>query len=151
MAINDRSWDIGFHKENGDESNPTWAIVLGQPSYTLHICDPLNAGTDWNVSAATVPTVYIHGSASAPTTYTKITGESITLASGGIIYGTNLQINAGGTAVQLSNAASWTASGTGSTTVLGATFPGASASVKMWLKLLDNVGTAIYYVPVYGL
>ena len=34
--------------------------------------DPLNAGTDFDVSADATPTLYIHGSATAPTEYIQI-------------------------------------------------------------------------------
>ncbi len=72
MATNDKAWRIGFRREIGDESNPTWAIPLGGTSFALHLIDPLHAGTDWDVAASTTPTLYIHGSGAAPTEYINI-------------------------------------------------------------------------------
>ncbi len=66
---NNKAWDVGFHREIGDESNPTFAIVIGGTSNALHLIDPLNAGTDFNVSADATPSLYIHGSAAAVTEY----------------------------------------------------------------------------------
>jgi len=140
--VNDKAWDIGFHREMGDESNPTWAIVIGGTSNAIHFCDPLNAGTDWAQSASTVPSIYIHGSTAAPTQYVKIDTNGI--------YGTTMQINAAGTALQFSNAASWNANGTGTAAAIGPLFPGASATCKYWLKVLDVAGS-LGYIPIYGL
>jgi len=148
--LNDKAWDIGFHREIGDESNPTWSVVIGGTSNALHIIDPLNAGTDWNVSAATAPTVYLHGSATAPTDYMKITSSTITMGASSILYGTTMQINAGGTAIRLTNAASWQANGTGTAAAIGPLYPGASATCKYWVKILDVAGS-LGYIPVYGL
>ena len=72
MAVNNKAYGIGFRREKGDESNPTWAVVLGGTSNALHFVDPLNAGTDYNVSADTTPTLYIHGSANAVTEYIQL-------------------------------------------------------------------------------
>ena len=72
MAVNNKAWDIGFRREIGDESNPTYAIVIGGTSNAIHIVDPLNAGTDYNVSADATPTLYIHGSAAAVTEYIQL-------------------------------------------------------------------------------
>ena len=202
MGVNNKSWDIGFRREIGDESNPTYAIVIGGTSNALHIIDPLNAGTDFNVSADATPTLYIHGSATAPTEYIKQwtdetdahydvvganldidvpTGGSVsiqvnntdeyefsaanmsflgntlgslgnaTFVSGRTILGTSLVIDIPGTGVRFSNAASWNAIGTGTVTtgVIGPAAVG-SVSVKEWLIVRAQAGTATYYIPCYA-
>ena len=202
MALNNKAWDIGFHREIGDESNPTWSIVVGGTSNALHIVDPLNAGTDFNVSADATPALYIHGSATAPTEYIKQwtdetdahydvvganldidvpTGGSVsiqvnnvdeyefsaanisflgntlgslgnlTFVSGRTIVGTSLVIDASVTGIRFSNAASWAANGTGTVTV-GVIGPAAvgSVSVKEWLVVRAQAGTATYYIPCYA-
>lgn len=72
MVINNKAWKVGFHREIGDESNPTWSVVIGGTSNSLHLIDPLNAGTDFNLSADATPALYIHGSAAAVTEYVKV-------------------------------------------------------------------------------
>uniref|UniRef100_A0A6M3J8P3 Uncharacterized protein n=1 Tax=viral metagenome TaxID=1070528 RepID=A0A6M3J8P3_9ZZZZ len=71
MATNDKAWDIGFHREIGDESNPTWSIVVGGTSKALHIVDALIAGTDFNVGAGTNTALFVHGDTTPVTKYGK--------------------------------------------------------------------------------
>ncbi len=185
--VNDKAWDIGFHREMGDESNPTWAIVVGGTSKALHIVDAVIAGTDYNVSAGTNTALFIHGDTTPVTKYGKFftdetdfffqpvgvngvvnvpSSKDFTVQVNSVdeyvfdatnfnigtnaILGTNLKINAGGTAIQFSNAASWQANGTGTVAAIGPLFPGASATCNYWIKVL-NVAGSLGYIPVYGL
>lgn len=198
--LNNKAYKVGFHREIGDESNPTFSIVIGGTSNALHLIDPLNAGTDFNVSADTTPSLYIHGSAAAVTEYVKIftdqtdahvnvvganldidvpTGGSVSLqvnnvdeyefsaanmsflgntlgslgnmtfVSGRTILGTNLVVAVPGTSIQMSNAASWNATGT-NIVALGTT--GATSlgtNIQEWF-LLRNAAGSERYIPAWG-
>jgi len=63
---------MGFKRLLGDESNPTGGILVDSDSKTLHIVDPADANTDWDVSAAMHPTVAIHGATTPATEYVQI-------------------------------------------------------------------------------
>ena len=70
--INEKAWKGGFKRAIGDESNPTLALALDNASKALHICDIEDAGTDWNVSADSNPSVYIHSATNPATEYLKL-------------------------------------------------------------------------------
>ncbi len=62
----------GFKRLLGDESNPTFGILVDDVSKALHICEPADQNTDWNVSAFTHPTVVIHSATTPATDYLKM-------------------------------------------------------------------------------
>lgn len=73
MATNNGAWRGGFKQMRGDASNPTFGIAVHDASLALHICDPADVATDWNVSADSDPSLYIHcSSTNAATDYVKI-------------------------------------------------------------------------------
>jgi len=139
--LNDKAWDIGFHKEIGDESNPTWSVVVGGTSFALHFVDPLNAGTDFAVSANTEPTLYVHGSSAAPTQYLKLSYNTIS--------GTALQIEGVGTAIKLSNASSWIVAGSAGGTFTSLGPSGMGSTIQDWLMVLNSDGSQ-RYIPAWG-
>lgn len=58
----------GFRLGYGDSSNsPVAEFIVGSSARAMHIAEAADADTDWNVSANTHPTVYIH-SATCPAT-----------------------------------------------------------------------------------
>ncbi len=59
---------VGFRRMIGDETNPTFGIIVDDASKALHICEPADADTDWALSADTHPSVYLH-SATTPASY----------------------------------------------------------------------------------
>ena len=61
----------GFKILLGDESNPTFGIVVGETSRALHILTADDYNTDWNVAADTHPSVYIHSATTPATDYIK--------------------------------------------------------------------------------
>ena len=150
MAVNNKAWDIGFRREIGDESNPTWSIVVGGTSNALHLIDPLNAGTDFALSADTTPTLYIHGSATAPTEYVKIYTDE---TDGYIdVVGGHARIKSAGDVrldplyttgfVQVLGTASWVANGTGTVTIALLAPTGVTgSSVAEWLKVKNEDGS----------
>ena len=159
MAINDKAYKVGFRREIGDESNPTFSIVIGGTSNALHLIDPLNAGTDFNVSAGTTPTLYIHGSAAAPTEYVKIytdetdgyvdvTGANLKLVSDGNIVLEPLHTTG---FVKIAGTASWVVAGTCTITAPATAGPlGLKGSaISEWLKVENKDGSA-RYVAAYA-
>lgn len=151
MGINDKAWDIGFRRELGDESNPTWAIVIGGTSNALHLVDPLNAGTDYNLSASTTPTLYIHGSATAPTEYVqvytdetdgyfKVTGGNARIESAGNIH---LEPVATSGYVKIGGTQSWVATAT-AVVALATGAAGLGTAVAEWLCVYNEDGSERY-------
>lgn len=56
----------------GDASNETLVLSLGDTNQSLHITDLGAAATDWNVSAETHPTIYVHSNTTPATDYLLI-------------------------------------------------------------------------------
>jgi hypothetical protein len=71
MANKSRDF-FGFKRLLGDESNPTGGIVVDINSKALHIVDPDDVLTDWNVAADSHPSVYVHSATTPATDYLKI-------------------------------------------------------------------------------
>ncbi len=72
MATNEKAWHIGYKWTTSDPSNPTGAIAVDTTSKAAHFCDVADVDTDWNVSAATHPTLYIHSATTPATDYISI-------------------------------------------------------------------------------
>ena len=63
----------GFMRLIGDASNPTFGIAVDAPSGAIHLFDPPDWKTDWNVSASSDPSLYIHtASTNAATDYLRL-------------------------------------------------------------------------------
>ncbi len=93
----------GFKILRGDASNPTFGILVDDASEALHVCDPDDQNTDWNVSAYSHPTVVVH-SATTPATdylilYHDATNGYMTVTGGNLIMSgiTNVQLAISGT------------------------------------------------------
>jgi len=69
---------VGFRRMIGDETNPTFGIIVHDASKALHICEAADADTDWNVSADSHPSVYIHSATTPATEYVKIYTDATT-------------------------------------------------------------------------
>jgi hypothetical protein len=82
----------------GDASNHALALALGA-SQALHVTDVAAIGTDWNVSADTNPTLYIHSDTTPATDYLKIGAHSGTAASIEVVGGTTLTLTGAGNGI----------------------------------------------------
>lgn len=87
----------GFKVLIGDESNPTFGILVDDASKALHICEPADQGTDWNVAADTHPTLYLHSATTPATDYIKLYHDA-TIAYLDVVGGTTLRLLIAGTA-----------------------------------------------------
>lgn len=56
----------------GDASNHSFVVALGDTNQALHLTDKGAKATDWNVSADTHPTLYVHSNTTPATDYMKI-------------------------------------------------------------------------------
>jgi len=72
MAVNEQAWKIGYKWTKGDASNPTGAVAVDTTSKAVHIADIADIATDWNVSADSHPSVYIHSATTPATDYIKM-------------------------------------------------------------------------------
>lgn len=70
--------DAGFEWSTNDASNHAFVMALGDTSEALHITDVAAKDTDWNVSADTHPTVYIHSNTTPATDYLKLGSHDAT-------------------------------------------------------------------------
>lgn len=64
--------DAGIMFSTGDASNNTFVVALDDTSQQVHITDKGARATDWNVSAATHPEVFIHSNTTPATDYLLI-------------------------------------------------------------------------------
>ncbi len=78
----------GFKVLRGDENNPTFGILVDDVSKALHVCEPADQNTDWNVSAYTHPTLVVHSATTPATDYIAFdhdaTDGTINIASGNL-------------------------------------------------------------------
>lgn len=56
----------------GDASNHSTVFALGDSNQALHVTDKAAVATDWNVSADTHPTIYVHSNTTPATDYVKV-------------------------------------------------------------------------------
>jgi hypothetical protein len=82
---------------NFEDSNAL-GFALGA-SQALHVTDVAAIGTDWNVSADTNPTLYIHSDTTPATDYLKIGAHSGTAASIEVVGGTTLTLTGAGNGI----------------------------------------------------
>lgn len=87
--------DVLMRWSTADADNHAFAIGLGA-SRAVHICEAADIATDWNVAAATNPTVYIHGAANPATEYIAISTDETDAHLNAV--GANWKFEIGGTA-----------------------------------------------------
>ena len=84
VSIKHRGWKWS----NGDASNPALVMVLDDTSKAVHVTDGSDQDTDWNVSADSNPSLYVHSSTTPATDYLVIrhnaTQASLTAVGGGV-------------------------------------------------------------------
>ena len=69
------SQDVLLRWSTGDASNHTFVIALDDTSQSVHITDKAAVATDWNLSANTHPTVYLHSNTTPTTDYLLLGGH----------------------------------------------------------------------------
>jgi hypothetical protein len=88
--------DAQFRWSTGDASNHSLVLALGDSNQALHISDVGAVATDWNVSADTHPTVYIHSNTTPATDYLLVGAHDGTSAYINVAGGTTLNLQAAG-------------------------------------------------------
>lgn len=88
--------DVSILWSTGDASNHTTVFALGDSNQALHITDLAAKATDWNVSADTHPTVYVHSNTTPATDYLRLGNHTGTTADIDVVGGTTLNIQVGG-------------------------------------------------------
>jgi hypothetical protein len=92
------SRDCGFLWSSADNSAHAAVLYLSDTNNALHICNAAEKATDWNLSAATDPTLYIHvDGANAATDYIALSHDD-TDAHFNSVNATNVDLEIGGTA-----------------------------------------------------
>ena len=99
MADGDRQYKKfkGFKWTVGNEDVPALALVVDDTSKQLHICEPADVITDWNIAACTHPTVFIHSATTPATDYIKMYHDA-TIAYIDSVGATTLRLLIAGTA-----------------------------------------------------
>lgn len=92
----------------GDASNHTMVIGLGDSNQALHVTDKAAVATDWNVSADTHPTLYLHSNTTPATDYLAIGGHDGTTAGIDVVGGTTLDLRIAGSDVVVLTATAMT-------------------------------------------
>jgi hypothetical protein len=118
-----------------DADNHSLVLALGDASQALHVTDVGAVATDWNVSADTHPTLYVHSNTAPATDYLKIGGHDGTSATIDLVGGTVLKIAFGGAAEVDISATALSPSSDGGNALGTATLA--------WNGLHLNTGTAI--------
>ena len=139
----------------GDVSNPSLVVALDNTSQALHITDKGAVATDWNLSADTHPTVYLHSNTTPTTDYLKVGAHDGTTALIDVVGGTTLAIKAAGNEIvelvqtaSATNGLKITSTATGDPVRIGANGTGATANRGMILddsngnESIIMVGTA---------
>lgn len=147
MATGKYATFAGFKRLKGDASNPTHGIVVDDASHALHICEPADADTDWNVSADTHPSIYIHSATTPATEYVKISTDATTATI--LVDGANLCLNPQDGLVQIKPAGSWTANGTVAATLTNLGVAGSATAVAEWLTVYNEDGST-RYIPSWA-
>lgn len=117
----------------GDASNHAAVLALGA-SHALHVTDVAAAGTDWNVSADTHPTIYVHSDTTPATDYLAIGAHTGSAADINLVGGATLNFKIDGTAEALLTAS---------------IFDLASTNLQMQSagKILDDNGNELIIFP----
>ncbi len=96
--------DAALLWSTGDASNHSTVLALGDSNQALHVTDLDAADTDWNVSADTHPTVYIHSNTTPATDYMTLGAHDGTTAHINVAGGV-LALDVAGTTVSTVRAA----------------------------------------------
>jgi len=80
----------------GDADNHSFSIGLGDSNQSIHFTDKAAIATDWNVSAETHPTIYVHSNTTPATDYIRIGAMDGTNAILDIVGGTTWKVQVGG-------------------------------------------------------
>ncbi len=89
--------DAGFRWGTGDTDNHSFVLGLDNTSQQFHITDQGAVNTNWNVSAATHPEVYIHSNTTPASDYIRIGAHDGTTGYVDMVGGTTLALQVGGT------------------------------------------------------
>ncbi len=89
--------DSGMMFSTADASDPATVLFVDDTSQQLHITDKGARATDWNLSAATHPELYIHSNTTPATDYLYLGGHDGTSAYINVAGGTTLNLQSGGT------------------------------------------------------
>ncbi|MDD4891600.1 MAG: hypothetical protein PHU85_16905, partial [Phycisphaerae bacterium] len=89
------SSDVVMRWSTGDADNHAFALGLGA-SLAMHICQGADIATDWDVAAATNPTLYIHGATTPATEYVAVSTDETDAHLNAV--GANWKFEIGGTA-----------------------------------------------------
>lgn len=92
------SQDTVMRWSTGDANNHAFVIGLGDSNQGLHITDKAAVATDWNISATTHPTVYIHSNTTPATDYLLLGNHDGTTAHVDVVGGTTLSLDIAGSA-----------------------------------------------------
>lgn len=87
--------DVLLRWATGDADNHAFVIGLGA-SRAIHIAEAADVATDWNVGAATNPTLHVHGAATPATEYVAISTDETDAHLNAV--GANWKFEVGGTA-----------------------------------------------------
>lgn len=91
--------DVYLVFSTGDASNHTFVIGLDDTSQSLHITDKAAFATDWNVSANTHPTIYVHSNTTPATDYLRLGNHNGTSAEIDVVGGTTLNLQIAGSTI----------------------------------------------------
>lgn len=90
--------DANLLWSTGDADNHSLVLGLGDTNQALHITDLAAIATDWNVSADTHPTVYVHSNTTPATDYMTFGAHDGTTGRINIAGGTTISVDIAGTA-----------------------------------------------------
>ncbi len=127
----------------GDASNHALVLALGDTNQALHVTDKGAVATDWNVSADTHPTVYVHSNTTPATDYMTFGAHDGTTGHINVVGGTTLSLDFAGTAAAALTATTLTLStGVALIQTDGVHFIGDTAHGQMTVGLCVNQGAA---------
>ena len=87
--------DVQIRWSTADADNHALAVGLGA-SLAIHLCQAADIATDWNVAAASNPTLYVHGATTPATEYVALSTDETDAHLNAV--GANWAIEIGGTA-----------------------------------------------------
>ncbi len=96
LSFGDSS-DVQMLFSTGDASNHAFVLALDDTSQQMHITDKGAKATDWNLSAATHPQLFVHSNTTPATDYVMIGDHDGTEADINVGGGTSLALKLGGT------------------------------------------------------
>jgi len=140
--------DAAMLWSTGDASNHSTVVGLGDSNQSLHITDKAARATDWNISADTHPTVYVHSNTTPSTDYLKIGAHTGTVAEVDVVGGTTLYVKAAGNEIadfvqtaSAVNGLKFLSNSTGAAPAIGSNGNGAESDIG--LEILDSNGNEL--------